>query len=136
MCCGNCNCIACLRSSALINVSSPLYRLTIHVICCILHLKCGSLQAIKMKTETNNNHEAELSKYMLKELLPHLRRLDEEQMVEKAIEAKRQGTFSSKSLTSCCPFLLAFFSIFLLMCVALPMLHGYIFSLISFGLLT
>jgi hypothetical protein len=89
-----------------------------------------------MKTETNNNHEFELSKYMLKELLPYLRRLDEEQMVEKEIEAKRKGTFSSKSLTFCCPFLLAFFPILLLMCVALPMLHGSFFLLLSFGLLT
>lgn len=51
----------------------------------------GSLQAIKKKTETNKDHEVGPSKYMLKELLPHLIRLDEEQMTEKEIEAKRQG---------------------------------------------
>ncbi|WJX21577.1 hypothetical protein P8452_10988 [Trifolium repens] len=67
VCCGNCNCKACLRSTTLI-------------------------KAIKRNnTETNKDHEVELSKYMLKELLPYLRRLDKEQMVEKEIEAKRQG---------------------------------------------
>jgi len=58
--------------------------------------------------ETNNDHEVELSMYMLKQLLPYLRRLDEEQMAEKEIEAKRQGIFSTKSLT-CNSFLLAFY---------------------------
>ncbi|XP_024630937.1 lysine-specific demethylase JMJ25 [Medicago truncatula] len=71
VCCGNCNCKACLRS-------------------------CALIKEIKTKTETNNNHEFELSKYMVKELLPYLRRLDEEQMVEKEIEAKRQGLSHSK----------------------------------------
>ncbi|KAI5401755.1 lysine-specific demethylase JMJ26 [Lathyrus oleraceus] len=66
VCCGNCNCKACLRSCVLVN-------------------------AIKKKTETNKDHEVGPSKYMLKELLPHLIRLDEEQMTEKEIEAKRQG---------------------------------------------
>jgi len=42
-CCGNCNCKACLQSPALIKVSSAPYRLTILVICCILHLKCDNL---------------------------------------------------------------------------------------------
>jgi hypothetical protein len=71
---------------------------------------CGSLQAIKRNnTETNNDHKVELSKYMLKELLPYLRRLDKEQMVEKEIEAKRQGIFSSKSLAYHNPFRLFFF---------------------------
>ncbi|AES62955.2 transcription factor jumonji (JmjC) domain protein [Medicago truncatula] len=66
VCCGNCNCKACLRSSVLIN-------------------------EIKKKTETNNSHEVEPSKYMLKVLFPYLSRLDEEQMAEKEIEAKIQG---------------------------------------------
>ncbi|CAI8601740.1 unnamed protein product [Vicia faba] len=67
VCCGNCNCKACLRSCVLVN-------------------------AIKdKKKETSKDHEVGPSKYMLKELLPHLIRLDEEQMTEKEIEAKRQG---------------------------------------------
>ncbi|KAK2458983.1 lysine-specific demethylase JMJ25 [Trifolium repens] len=67
VCCGNCNCKACLRSTALIKAIK------------------------KNETEANKDHEIELSKYMLKELLPYLRRLDEEQMAEREIEAKRQG---------------------------------------------
>ncbi|CAK8574223.1 unnamed protein product [Lathyrus sativus] len=67
VCCGNCNCRACLRSRVLLN------------------------EIKEKKTETNKDHEVGPSKYMLKELLPHLRRLDEEQMAEKGIEAKRQG---------------------------------------------
>jgi len=51
-----------------------------------------------MKTGTNNNHEFELSKYMLKVLLPYLRRLDEEQMAEKEMEAKIQGIFPPRVL--------------------------------------
>ncbi|KEH42474.1 putative transcription factor C2H2 family [Medicago truncatula] len=70
-CCGNCNCKACLQSLALI-------------------------KAIKDKRETYNDHEVELSKYMLKILLPYLRQLDEEQMAEKEIEAKRQGLSCSE----------------------------------------
>ncbi|XP_058772085.1 lysine-specific demethylase JMJ25-like [Vicia villosa] len=66
VCCGNCNCKTCLRSSVLLNET-------------------------KHKTETDRDYGVGLSKYMLKELLPHLRRLDEEQMVEKEIEAKTQG---------------------------------------------
>ncbi|GAU51050.1 hypothetical protein TSUD_371280 [Trifolium subterraneum] len=66
VCCGNCNCKGCLKSSKLI-------------------------EAIKDKKATNKDHEVELSKYMLKILLPYLIRLDQEQMVEKEIEAKRQG---------------------------------------------
>jgi len=46
---------------------------------------------MKHKVETNNDEEVEFSKYMLKGLLPHLRRLDEEQMIEKEREAKIQG---------------------------------------------
>ncbi|XP_027189817.1 lysine-specific demethylase JMJ26-like isoform X3 [Cicer arietinum] len=66
VCCGNCNCKACLRSTALIN-------------------------EIKKNAKTNSDHEVEHFEYMLKELLPYLRRLDEEQLAEKEIEAKRQG---------------------------------------------
>jgi [histone H3]-dimethyl-L-lysine9 demethylase len=46
---------------------------------------------MKYKVETNNDEEVEFSKYMLKGLLPHLRRLDEEQMIEKEREARRRG---------------------------------------------
>ncbi|GAU18061.1 hypothetical protein TSUD_51720 [Trifolium subterraneum] len=58
-----CNCIACLRSSKL----------------------------IKEMKRRDKDEEVDFTKYLLKVLLPHLRQLDEEQMVEKAIEAKRQG---------------------------------------------
>ncbi|GAU18065.1 hypothetical protein TSUD_51760 [Trifolium subterraneum] len=67
VCCDNCNCKACLRSTTLI-------------------------KAIKdSNPQTNKDFVVEPSKYMLKELLPYLRRMDEEQMAEKEIEAKRQG---------------------------------------------
>jgi len=46
---------------------------------------------MKRKAETNNEEEVEFSKYLLKGLLPHLRRLNEEQMIEKEREAKRRG---------------------------------------------
>ncbi|KAK2408432.1 lysine-specific demethylase JMJ25 [Trifolium repens] len=69
VCCGNCNCKTCLQSTKLIN-------------------------AIKKKEATNKDHEDELSKYMLKILLPYLIQLDQEQMVE--IEAKRQGLLLSE----------------------------------------
>ncbi|WJX79270.1 hypothetical protein P8452_62404 [Trifolium repens] len=55
VCCGNCNCKTCLQSTKLID-------------------------AIKKKKATDKGHEVELSKYMLKNLLPHLIRLDQEQM--------------------------------------------------------
>ncbi|KEH17360.1 transcription factor jumonji (jmjC) domain protein [Medicago truncatula] len=48
----------------------------------------------KNKTETNNDHDIEFSKYMLKYLLPYLRELDLEQMAEKEIEAKIQDSGS------------------------------------------
>ncbi|WJX72605.1 hypothetical protein P8452_56465 [Trifolium repens] len=71
VCCGNCNCKTCLQSTKLIN-------------------------EIKKKEDSNKDQEikkkeVELSKYMLKILLPYLIRLDQEQTVEKEIEAKRQG---------------------------------------------
>jgi len=46
---------------------------------------------MKRKAETNNEEEVEFSKYLLKGLLPHLRRLNEEQIIEKEREAKRRG---------------------------------------------
>ncbi|PNY02636.1 lysine-specific demethylase 3B, partial [Trifolium pratense] len=81
VCCDNCNCKACLRSSTLIKAIK------------------------KSNPQTNKDDEVELSKYMLKELLPYLRRLDEEQMAEKEIEAKRQGVSLSelKIEVSDCP---------------------------------
>ncbi|CAJ2630944.1 unnamed protein product [Trifolium pratense] len=72
VCCDNCNCKACLRSSTLIKAIK------------------------KSNPQTNKDDEVELSKYMLKKLLPYLRRLDEEQMAEKEIEAKRQGVSLSE----------------------------------------
>ncbi|XP_045821538.1 lysine-specific demethylase JMJ25-like [Trifolium pratense] len=69
VCCGNCNCKACLRSSTLIK----------------------AIKESNPQTNKDGDRDVELSKYMLKELLPYFRRLDEEQMVEKEIEAKRQG---------------------------------------------
>ncbi|GAU18063.1 hypothetical protein TSUD_51740 [Trifolium subterraneum] len=48
------------------------------------------------KSETNKDEEVEFNKYLLKGLLPYLRQLDEEQMIEKATEAKRQGLSLSK----------------------------------------
>ncbi|KAK2368302.1 lysine-specific demethylase JMJ25 [Trifolium repens] len=71
VCCGNCNCKTCLQSTKLIN-------------------------EIKKKEDPNKDQEikkkeVELSKYMLKILLPYLIQLDQEQTVEKEIEAKRQG---------------------------------------------
>lgn len=50
---------------------------------------------MKCMAKKNCNKEVDL-KYLLKRLLPYLRQLDEEQMVEKKIEAKKQGIFSSK----------------------------------------
>ncbi|XP_019452597.1 PREDICTED: lysine-specific demethylase JMJ25-like isoform X1 [Lupinus angustifolius] len=68
VCRGNCNCKACLRSDELIK---------------------------KMKKEVEEKryggNEVELSKYMLIRILPYVRQLNEEQMIELGIEAKRQG---------------------------------------------
>ncbi|XP_058772086.1 lysine-specific demethylase JMJ25-like [Vicia villosa] len=72
VCCDNCNCKACLRSFKLIN-------------------------EMKQRVETNTKEEeVEFSKYMLKGVLPYLRQLDQEQMIEKEREAKRQGLSFSK----------------------------------------
>ncbi|KAI5401748.1 hypothetical protein KIW84_066279, partial [Lathyrus oleraceus] len=73
VCCDNCNCKACLRS-----------------------FKC--INEMKQRVETNitKEEEVEFSKYVLKGLLPYLRQLDEEQIIEKEREAKRQGLSFSK----------------------------------------
>ncbi|RYR54762.1 hypothetical protein Ahy_A06g030041 isoform B [Arachis hypogaea] len=66
VCRGNCNCRACLRSTALI-------------------------KAMRHHVPRNEQERFEHSKYLLKRLLPYLRQLDKEQMIEKDIEAKRKG---------------------------------------------
>jgi len=53
---------------------------------------------MKEKTKTNKDEKVELSTYLMQVLLPYLRLLDEEQMVEKETEAKIQGIFSIKSV--------------------------------------
>ncbi|WVZ00472.1 hypothetical protein V8G54_026541 [Vigna mungo] len=65
VCRRNCNCPACLRSDALI-------------------------KEMKQKAKTKDEH-VEFSVYLLQTLLPHLRLLDEEQMIEKETKAKIQG---------------------------------------------
>ncbi|TKY50713.1 Lysine-specific demethylase JMJ25 [Spatholobus suberectus] len=66
VCCGNCNCKGCLRSDELI-------------------------KKMKKNTETNENEKVELSMHLLQVLLPYLRQLDEEQMIENETEARIQG---------------------------------------------
>ncbi|XP_027935820.1 lysine-specific demethylase JMJ25-like isoform X2 [Vigna unguiculata] len=66
VCRGNCNCKACLRSDVLI-------------------------KEMKNKTSTNENEKVEVSTCLLQVLLPYLRLLDEEQMIENETEAKIQG---------------------------------------------
>ncbi|XP_019427794.1 PREDICTED: lysine-specific demethylase JMJ25-like isoform X2 [Lupinus angustifolius] len=68
VCRGNCNCKACLRSDELIKKMKE--------------------EAKKKRYEGN---EVELSKYLLIRLLPFVRQLNEEQMLELGLEAKRQG---------------------------------------------
>lgn len=47
---------------------------------------------MKQRLQTNTKEEeVEFCKYMLKGVLPYLRQLDQEQMIEKEREAKRQG---------------------------------------------
>ncbi|XP_054808574.1 lysine-specific demethylase JMJ26-like isoform X2 [Prosopis cineraria] len=70
VCRGNCNCKACLSSDKLIT-------------------------AIK-DAKIDENVEVEFFKYLLPMLLPYLRQLDEEQMIEKETEAKRQGVTLSE----------------------------------------
>ncbi|QCE08699.1 hypothetical protein DEO72_LG9g3728 [Vigna unguiculata] len=66
MCRGNCNCKACLRSDVLI-------------------------KEMKRKTKINEDEKVEFSMYLLHVLLPYLRLMDEEQMIENETEAKIQG---------------------------------------------
>ncbi|KAL2996405.1 hypothetical protein AAZX31_10G269800 [Glycine max] len=66
VCRGNCNCKACLRSNELI-------------------------KKMKKKAKTNEDEKVELSMHLLQVLLPYLRLLDEEQMIEYKTEAKIQG---------------------------------------------
>ncbi|CAL0300508.1 unnamed protein product [Lupinus luteus] len=68
VCRGNCNCKACLRSNELIK-----------------KMKKG------VEEKRYEGNEVELSKYLLIRLLPFVRQLNEEQMLELGIEAKRQG---------------------------------------------
>ncbi|WVZ13098.1 hypothetical protein V8G54_017628 [Vigna mungo] len=65
-CRGNCNCKACLSSVQLIN-------------------------KLKKKATEDEGEKVEHSLYLLQVLLPFLRQLDEEQMIEKETEAKIQG---------------------------------------------
>ncbi|GAU18064.1 hypothetical protein TSUD_51750 [Trifolium subterraneum] len=73
VCRDNCNCIACLRSSKLID----------------------DIQR-KRWNETDTVEEVRLSKYLLEGLFPYLRQLDGEQMIEKEREAKRLRISLSK----------------------------------------
>ncbi|KAG4395890.1 hypothetical protein GLYMA_19G068800v4 [Glycine max] len=71
VCCGNCNCKACLRSDE-------------------------PIKKMKGKTNTDEDDKIEHSMHLLQVLLPYLRQLDEEQMIENEIEAKMQGLSVSK----------------------------------------
>ncbi|RDX93087.1 Lysine-specific demethylase JMJ25, partial [Mucuna pruriens] len=66
VCRGNCNCKACLTSDELI-------------------------KKMKRNTKTNEGEKVEHSVHLLQVLLPYLRLLDEEQMIENETEAKIQG---------------------------------------------
>ena len=48
---------------------------------------------MKGKTNTDEDDKIEHSMHLLQVLLPYLRQLDEEQMIENEIEAKMQGIF-------------------------------------------
>jgi len=48
---------------------------------------------MKIKTKTNEDEKVEFSMYLLHVLLPYLRLMDEEQMIENETEAKIQGIF-------------------------------------------
>lgn len=50
---------------------------------------------MKNIVKINEDERGELSKYLLKGLLPYLRQLDKEQIIEKELEAKRRGIFFS-----------------------------------------
>ncbi|KAK4261918.1 hypothetical protein QN277_004853 [Acacia crassicarpa] len=77
VCRGNCNCKACLKSDKLITT-----------------MKNKAKEKNKEKHVTTE--EVEYYKYLLSVLLPYLRQLNEEQMMEKEIEAKRQGVSLSE----------------------------------------
>ncbi|TKY69312.1 Lysine-specific demethylase JMJ25 [Spatholobus suberectus] len=66
VCRGNCNCKACLSSAELI-------------------------KKMRKNAKTFEDDKVELSMYLLQVLLPYLRQLDEEQMIENETEAKIQG---------------------------------------------
>ncbi|XP_020211133.1 lysine-specific demethylase JMJ25 isoform X2 [Cajanus cajan] len=66
VCRGNCNCKACLRSDELI-------------------------KKMKKETETIKDEKVEFSIHLLQVLLPYLRLLEEEQMIENETEAKIRG---------------------------------------------
>ncbi|CAJ1932431.1 unnamed protein product [Sphenostylis stenocarpa] len=66
VCRGNCNCKACLSSDELIN-------------------------QMKKNAISDKDEKVELSMYLLQVLLPFLKQLDEEQMIETETEAKIQG---------------------------------------------
>ncbi|KAK7387255.1 hypothetical protein VNO78_27900 [Psophocarpus tetragonolobus] len=66
VCCGNCNCKTCLISDELI-------------------------QKLKGKTNTNEDYKYEHAMDLLQLLLPYVRQLDDEQMIENHTEAKIQG---------------------------------------------
>ncbi|KAE9611566.1 putative transcription factor C2H2 family [Lupinus albus] len=68
VCRGNCNCIACMRSYT--------------------HFEKMKRDVCKKRYEGDDDN---LSKYVMLWLLPYVRRLNEEQMSELGIEAKRQG---------------------------------------------
>lgn len=53
---------------------------------------------MKRKAKTKEDEHVEFSVYLLQTLLPHLRLLDEEQMIENETEAKIQGIFRLKVL--------------------------------------
>ncbi|KAM7518021.1 hypothetical protein LguiB_016983 [Lonicera macranthoides] len=67
VCCNNCNCKSCLR------LDVPLKDLK------------------RLNLEFSNEEKVKYSKYILHKLLPFLKRLNEEQMAEKEVEAKIQG---------------------------------------------
>jgi len=48
--------------------------------------------------KADKEEKVELCMYLLQVLLPYLRQLDEEQLIENETEAKIQGTFSFRSL--------------------------------------
>ncbi|KAA8531269.1 hypothetical protein F0562_005972 [Nyssa sinensis] len=66
VCCGNCNCKSCLRLDVPLEVKN-------------------------FNLKISDNDKVKYSKYILQSLLPFLKRFNEEQMMEKELEAKIQG---------------------------------------------